>query len=77
MRKYYIKKETAIKVGANLKSARKANGLSQKEIADKLGVTWQHYSRFETGIYELSYDLVIGVCKILDITPNELYDYGI
>ena len=77
MKKYYIKKETAIKVGGILKAARRAKGLSQKEVSDKLGVTCQHYGRFDTGLYELSYDLVIGVCKILDITPNELYDYGI
>ena len=68
---------TAKIVGENIKSARKARGLTQKEIASKLFMTQQQYSRFELGIFELNYDQIISICKILDITPNEIFNFGI
>ena len=34
----------------NLKKLRLNNGLSQKELADKLGISQNHYSNIETGM---------------------------
>ncbi len=67
----------AKKVGENIKSARKAKGLTQKEVAKILFMTQQQYSRFENGIFELNYQQLLDICKILDITPNEIFDFGI
>ena len=72
----YVKKESTITVGENIKAARKAKGISQKEMAAKFFMNQQQYSRFENGVYELNYDQIIKVCKILDITPNELFGFG-
>ncbi len=33
----------------NLKAARKAKGLTQKQVAEYLGITEQHYQRIEYG----------------------------
>ena len=60
-------------VGNNLKQARKFKGLTQKEVAEKLKMTQQQYSRFETGKFELNYQQILKVCEILDITPNDLF----
>lgn len=61
-------------VGNNLKSARKAMGLTQKQIADELGKYQPDYSEYETGKIELDYEKIIYLCKRLDITPNDLFE---
>lgn len=36
-------------IGLNIKYFRKAQGLTQKELAEKIGVSWEMISRYETG----------------------------
>ncbi|UKI20899.1 MAG: helix-turn-helix domain-containing protein [Christensenella sp.] len=62
-------------VGKNLKMARKAAGLTQKQIAKELGKYQSDYSEYETGKIELDYEKIIFLCKRLDITPNDLFDF--
>lgn len=62
-------------VGERLKEARKAKNLTQAQVAKKLFMTQQQYSRFENGIFELNYSQIVTLCKLLDITPNELFDF--
>ena len=38
-------------------------------------MTQQQYSRFENGVYELNYAQIKNLCELLDITPNELFDF--
>lgn len=66
---------TTKRVGENLKYARKLKGLTQKQVAEQLNMTQQQYSRFENGVFELNYDLIVSLCKMLDTTPNELFDF--
>ena len=60
-------------VSNNLKQARKQAGLTQDYIAQKLNTKQTIYSRYERGKLELDYTKIEQVCKILDITPNELF----
>lgn len=60
-------------VGNNLKSARTAKGLTQKQVAQAFFMTQQQYSRFENGVFELNYKQILDLCDFLDITPNELF----
>ncbi len=60
-------------VGNNLKQARKDKRLTQKEVAGILNMTQQQYSRFENGVFELNYGQIIWLCKLYDITPNDLF----
>ena len=64
-------------VGKNLKQARKDIGLTQKEVAKKLKMTQQQYSRFENGVFQLNYEQIIFLCKLYDIAPNELFNIGV
>ena len=36
-------------------------------------MTQQQYSRFENGVFELNYELIIRLCALYEITPNELF----
>ena len=60
-------------VGENLKQARKLKNLTQSDVAKKLLMTQQQYSRFENGKFELNYSQILELCKMLDISPNELF----
>ena len=66
--------EVAKIVGNNLKEARKIKGLTQKQVADVFHMTQQQYSRFENGVFELSYKQIVDLCDYLNITPNELFE---
>ena len=69
--------EMAKIVGENIKSARKAKGLTQSTVAQVFHMTQQQYSRFENGIYELNYNQICDLCKLLDVTPNELFEFEV
>ena len=58
------------KVGKNISEARKSKGLTQTQLAQYLHMTQQQYSRFETGKFELNYQQIYDICKLLDTTPN-------
>lgn len=60
--------------GNNLKTYRLQQNLTQKEMASKMNMVREQYSKYERGIIELDYAKIMLVCEILDITPNELFE---
>ena len=66
----------AKEIGKNISAARKAKGLTQSQVANILHMTQQQYSRFENGVFELNYQQLFDICKLLDTTPNELFDFS-
>jgi putative transcriptional regulator len=62
-------------MGKNLamKDARTKAGLSQQELADKLGVSRQTINAIEKGDYNPTINLCIGICKVLGKTLDELF----
>lgn len=67
--------EIAKIVGENLKQARKAKGLTQKELANELKKYQADYSEYETGKIQLDYEKIVYLCKRLDVTPNDLFGF--
>ena len=62
----------SIEVGRRLKESRKANNLTQKQVSDMLGIVLQQYQTYESGRYQLDYEKLIKVCKILDVSADYL-----
>lgn len=62
------------KIGKNLKNARIAKGITQKQIAQELNKYQSDYSEYETGKIQLDYEKILYLCKRFDITPNDLFD---
>ena len=60
-------------VGENLKAARQAKGITQKQIAAELNKYQSEYSDYETGKVELDYEKIVYLCRRFDITPNDLF----
>ena len=66
--------DIATQIGENIQEARKFAGFTQSYMASKLCITQQQYSRFENGVFELNYNQILTICKILDITPNDIFN---
>ena len=64
-------------VGENLKAARKAKGITQKQLASELNKYQSDYSEYETGKIQLDYEKIVYLCKRFDITPNELFGFSL
>ena len=62
-------------VGENLKQARTAKGITQRQIAEELKKYQSDYSEYETGKIQLDYDKIVYLCKRFDITPNDLFGF--
>ena len=58
--------------GENLKAARKAKGITQKELATRLHVVRQTISKWEKGLSVPDADLLIRLSKILEVPASEL-----
>lgn len=65
----------AQKVGENLKIARKAKGLTQQKVAEAMNKYQSDYSDYERGLIQLDYDKIVFLCKMFEITPNELFSF--
>lgn len=59
----------------NLKNARINKKVSQKKIAKYLDLTESGYAHWEQGRTEPDTNTIIKICKILEISPNELFGY--
>ncbi|MBQ9103994.1 MAG: helix-turn-helix transcriptional regulator [Clostridia bacterium] len=61
-----------VKTGAFIAELRKEKGLTQKEVAEKLGVADKTVSKWETGRGLPEVSLMMPLCEVLGITVNEL-----
>ncbi len=59
-------------VGKRLKECRTLAGMSQREVAARLGVAQPVYLRFEKGIFECNYEQLARLCDIFDVSADFL-----
>lgn len=62
-----------IKIGKFIQERRKNIGLTQSELAEKLYITDRAVSKWENGICIPDASNIMELCKLLDITINDLY----
>ena len=60
-----------------LSKLRKANNLSQEQLAEKLNVTRQAVSKWESGESYPDMAKIIQLCKILNCSLNDIMDDGV
>lgn len=59
--------------GDRIKKARMAKGMTQEELADKLGVKFGVISKYETGrVKNLKRETIAALAEILDVKPSWL-----
>ncbi len=59
-------------ISDNIRNYRKANNMSQDELAEQLGVSRQSISLWETGQTQPTIDNIIALSKIFNISSDEL-----
>lgn len=64
-------------IGIRIRKFRELRGLSQKELADLIGVSNSRVSNWEQGINRPNADIISDLCKALDVSPSELLDIQI
>ena len=66
-----------MELAEKLKLMRKKAGLTQKEVADKLGITYQSYGQYERGLRNPKYESIQKIASALNcdisevLTPDE------
>ena len=61
-------------IGLKIKEYRTKAGLTQKDLADELHVTYQAVSRWENDDAEPSFDTLKEMCRIFNCTTNDLFE---
>lgn len=59
-------------LGQKLLELRRKKGLSQEEVADKLNVSRQTISKWETDASTPDFDKILPLCSLYEISSNEL-----
>ncbi len=65
-------KQQLLKIGDNIRAARKRMGYSQEEFADIAGFSRSYYTEVETGKRNISILNLIKIIEALKVNPNEL-----
>ena len=60
-------------IGKRIKMYRMAKGLTQENLAEKIGLSRNYYSAAERGIYSLNIDKIVEIINILDCTADEIF----
>ena len=66
-------KEGAKLLGDRLKQARKVKNLTQRQLADLIGVKHNSISDWEKNLHKPDVDQIKKLCGALEINPNQLY----
>lgn len=63
-----------IKIGKTLKNLRKAEKLTQEELAKKLNISRVNYTRYETDSVRPDYETLIKIADFYDVSLDELFE---
>ena len=63
-------------LGRRIREAREEKGLVQSQLAEILHIDQTNISRWESGIFEPSAEMILKICKALDCDPNYLFGFG-
>ncbi len=62
-------------IGQRIRKARKAQDISQEELAERVGISTTHMSHIETGNTKLSLPVLVKLSTALEVsTDNLLFD---
>ena len=65
-----------LNLGANIRNNRRRLELTQEQLADRLGVSFQSISRWETGTTYPDMELLPEMAKLFSVTVDELLGYS-
>lgn len=62
--------------GRRLRAISRRRGLTDTELASRLGISATRYGHYTRGRNEPSLAMLQAICTVLDLSPNELLGYG-
>ena len=75
--KWYPKEEmrcgSSMSIGKRIKEARRAKGLSQVQLAEKIGVSKGAVGNYETGFSHPQFDILCAIFEELEIDANYIF----
>ncbi len=60
------------KIGQRIRKYRKAHGLSQEQLAERVGISVTHMSHIETGNTKLSLAVLVELAQTLEVQTDDL-----
>lgn len=60
------------KIGQKIRKIRKAHGLSQEELAERVNISTTHMSHIETGNTKLSLPVLVDIAATLEVRTDDL-----
>jgi transcriptional regulator with XRE-family HTH domain len=76
MRGFQTRQRFANELGAAAREARVQRGLTQAEVADRIGIAMEVYGRIERGVLLPSIQTFVGICHVLEADPRVLLGLG-
>lgn len=64
-------------IADKIKKLRKENNMTQEDLAEKMNVSRQTISKWETNIVIPDANNIVSICKLFNITTDELLDYKV
>ena len=61
------------KIGSVIRMRRVKLGLSQTDLGNALGVTFQQIQKYENGTNAVASTRISDLCRALEMTPNDLF----
>lgn len=58
-----------------LVNIRKSNNIKQIDLAKKLNITEATYINYEKGHRPIPSDVLLQICTLFEVTPNDIFDY--
>lgn len=63
-----------IHVGKRVKEIRTVRGLTQSNVAEHLGISFQQLQKYETGANRVSASRMFELSKLLDVSPSFFFE---
>ena len=60
------------KIGQRIRKIRKAHGMSQEELAERVDISTTHMSHIETGNTKLSLPVLVDIATVLEVKTDDL-----
>ena len=65
-----------MELGAKIKELRQSRGMTQEQVAQKLNVSNQTVSKWETGAACPDLSLIVPIARLFGVTTDELFDFS-
>lgn len=61
-----------VKIGSKIRSLRKAKGMSQEQLAERIWISTTHMSHIETGSTKLSLPVLVDIANALGVGADDI-----